>query len=131
MIFLWVFGATTLFSQDSHLTASRCRQIFGDTRHARFLCDPATLRVVCASRKCADMLGYAPRELIGIPAEAFWADEAGKTWFIEEMMREGYVGNAEMTFRGHNGEARRVLLPAGCFPSITSSNARSWTPAGF
>jgi PAS domain S-box-containing protein len=116
MIFLWVFGATTLFSQDSHLTASRCRQIFGDTRHARFLCDPATLRVVCASRKCADMLGYAPRELIGIPAEAFWADEAGKTWFIEEMMREGYVGNAEMTFRGHNGEARRVLLSCRLLP---------------
>ncbi|KAF5082806.1 Adaptive-response sensory-kinase SasA [anaerobic digester metagenome] len=110
MIFLWVFGAATLFSQESHLAASRCRRIIEDTRNARFLCDPETLRVVCASRKCADMLGYAPRELVGIPAEAFWADEAGKAWFIAEMEREGYVGNAEMTFYAQNGDARRVLL---------------------
>ncbi|WP_243668546.1 hypothetical protein [Methanoculleus chikugoensis] len=88
MIFFWVFGAATLFSQDSHLAASRCRRIIEDTRNAKFLCDPETLRVVCASRKCADILGYAPRELVGIPAEAFWADETGKAWFIEEMERE-------------------------------------------
>ena len=110
MIFFWVFGATTLFSQAAHLAASRCRRIVEDTRDARFLCDPETLRVVCASRKCADMLGYAPRELIGIPAEAFWADDSGKARFIEEMKREGYVGNVEMTFYAHNGDARRVLL---------------------
>ncbi|WP_231476504.1 PAS domain-containing sensor histidine kinase [Methanoculleus sp. MH98A] len=110
MIFFWVFGATTLFSQDAHLAASRCRRIVEDTRDARFLCDPETLRVVCASRKCADMLGYAPRELVGIPAEAFWADESGKIRFIEEMKREGYVGNVEMTFYAQNGDARRVLL---------------------
>lgn len=116
MIFFWVFGAATLFSQDSHLAASRCRRIIEDTRNARFLCDPETLRVVCASRKCADILGYAPRELVGIPAEAFWADETGKAWFIEEMEREGYVGNAEMTFYTHNGDARRVLLSCRFLP---------------
>lgn len=110
MIFLWVFGATTLFSQDSHLTASRCRRIIEDTRNARFLCDSKTLRIVCASKKCADLLGYAPRELIGTPAGALWADEAEKTWFIDEMEREGYIGNAEMTFCAHNGDLHRVLL---------------------
>ncbi|BBL69155.1 sensor histidine kinase [Methanoculleus chikugoensis] len=117
MIFFWVFGAATLFSQDSHLAASRCRRIIEDTRNAKFLCDPETLRVVCASRKCADILGYAPRELVGIPAEAFWADETGKAWFIEEMEREGYVGNAEMTFYTHKGDARRVLLSCRVLPS--------------
>ena len=110
MIFFWVFGATTLFSQDAHLAASRCRRIVEETRDARFLCDPETLRVVCASGKCADMFGYAPREFVGIPAEVFWADETGKAWFIEEMKREGYVGNAEMVFYANNGDARRVLL---------------------
>ncbi len=110
MVFLWVFGATTLFSRGSHLTASRCRQIIEDTRDAKFLCDPETLRLVCVSKRCADMLGYVPQELIGLPAEKFWTDEAGKAWFIEEMRRESYIGNAEMTFRAHNGDPRAVLL---------------------
>ena len=88
MIFFWVFGTTILFSQESRLTASRCRQIVQDTRNAKFLCDPETLRPVCVSRRCADMLGYTPQELVGIPAELFWADEGGKVRFIEEMKRD-------------------------------------------
>ncbi len=110
MIFIWVFGATTVFSQGSSPIASRCRQVAEDTRDAKFLCDPETLRLVCVSRRCADILGYAPQELIGIPAEKFWADEGDKAWFVEEMKREGYIGNAEMTFRTRNGDARMVLL---------------------
>lgn len=117
MIIFWVFGAATLFSQDSHLAASRCRRIVEDTRTARFLCDPETLRVVCVSRKCAEILGYAPRELVGTPAEAFWADETGKAWFIEEMEREGYVGNVEMAFYARSGDARRVLLSGRVIPA--------------
>ena len=110
MIFFWVFGATTLFSQDSRLIASRCRQVVENTCDAKFLCDPKTLRLLCISRRCADILGYAPHELIGIPAEKFWADESSKVRFIEEMNREGYVGNAETTFWARNGDARRVLI---------------------
>ncbi len=117
MIIFWVFGAAMLFSQDSHLAASWCRRIVEDTRTARFLCDPETLRVVCVSRKCAEILGYAPRELVGIPAEAFWADETGKAWFIEEMEREGYVGNVEMAFYARSGDATRVLLSCRILPA--------------
>ena len=119
MIFFWFFGAATLFSQDSQLAASRCRQIVGDTRKARFLCDPKTLRVLCASKKCADMLDYVPSELIGIPAEVFWADEAGRTWFLDEMEREGYIGNAEMAFHAQNGALHRVLLSCRALASET------------
>jgi len=110
VIFLWVFGATTLFSQDSHLVAFRCRKIVEDSRDAKFLCDPETLRPVCVSRRCADILGYKPQELIGIPPERFWADEAGKAWFVEEMKRESYIGNAEVALRTRDGDARVVLL---------------------
>ena len=110
MIFFWVFGTTILFSQESRLTASRCRQIVQDTRNAKFLCDPETLRPVCVSRRCADMLGYTPQELVGIPAELFWADEGGKVRFIEEMKREGYIGSTEVAFRAHNGDVRMLLL---------------------
>lgn len=117
MIFFWVFGATTLFSQDSHMAASRCRRIMEDTRNARFLCDPETLRIVCASRKCAEIFGYTPGKFVGIPAEAFWANETGKAWFIEEMEREGYVGNAEMAFYARGGDARRVLLSCRVLPA--------------
>lgn len=109
-LFFWVFGATTLFSRSSRLTASRCRQILGDTHDAKFLCDPQTLRLLCVSKRCADILGYTPQDLIGLPAEMFWADEGDKAWFIEEMKREGYIGNAETTFRTQNGDARAVLL---------------------
>ena len=109
-ILFWVFGATTLFSRSSHLTASRCRQILGDTHDAKFLCDPQTLRLLCVSRRCADILGYAPQDLVGLPAEMFWADEGGKAWFIEEMNREGYIGNTEVTLRAQNGDLRAVLL---------------------
>lgn len=117
LIFFWVFGATTLFSQGSHLTASRCRRIMEDTRNARFLCDPETLRVVCASRKCAEIFGYTPVNFVGIPAEAFWADETGKAWFIEEMKREGYVGNVEMMFYARSGDAKWVLLSCRAIPA--------------
>jgi len=117
LIFFWVFGATTLFSQGLHLTASRCRRIMEDTRNARFLCDPETLRVVCASRKCAEIFGYTPGNFVGIPAEAFWADETGKAWFIEEMEREGYVGNVEMVFYTQNGDAKWVLLSCRAIPT--------------
>lgn len=110
VIFFWVFAATTLFVRSSRLTASRCRQILGDTRDAKFLCDPQTLRLLCVSERCADILGYAPQDLVGLPAEKFWADESGKARFIEEMKREGYIGNAEMIFRAQNGDARVVLL---------------------
>ncbi len=110
MLFFWVFGATTLFSQDSRLIASRCRQVVENTCDAKFLCDPETLRLLCISRRCADMLGYAPHELIGIPAEKFWADESSKARFIEEMKREGYVGNVETTFWARNGDVRQVLI---------------------
>lgn len=116
VIFLWVFGATTLFSQDTRMIAFRCRQIVEDTRDAKFLCDPETLRLVCVSRRCADILGYTPQELIGIPVEKFWADEADKGWFVEEMKRESYIGNAEMTFRARNGDARVVLLSCRVLP---------------
>lgn len=110
MVFFWVFGATTLFSHDSPLIASRCRQVVEDTCAARFLCDPETLRLVCASRRCADMLGYAPPELVGIPAERFWMDDGNKARFIEAMTKEGYIGNTEMTFRTRDGDAHSVLL---------------------
>jgi len=130
MIFLWVFGATTLFSQNTHLVASRCRQIAEDTRDAKFLCDPETLRLVCVSKRCADILGYTPQELIGIPAGRFWADEADKAWFIEEMKREGYIGNAETTFCTRNGDARvvlfscRVLVPENLFECTVVDTGR-------
>ncbi len=110
MIFFWVFGVTALFSQDSNLIASRCRRIVEEARDAKFLCDSETLRLVCASRQCADILGYTAQELVGIPAEMIWADEADKVRFIEEMKLEGYIGNMEMTLRAHNGDARTVLL---------------------
>ncbi len=111
MLFLWVFGATVLFTPSSRgLAASRCRQILADTRDAKFLCDPANLRLLCASRRCADILGYAPPDLIGIPAERLWADKAGKGRFVEEMRREGYIGSMETEFRGRDGDARPVLL---------------------
>ncbi len=110
MLFLWVFGATMLFSQSSHLTLSRCRQIVEDTRDAKFLCDPKTLQLLCVSRRCADILGYTPQELVGIPAEMFWADEADRARFVAEMRREGYIGNMEVTLCAHNGDAHMVLL---------------------
>lgn len=108
--FFWFFGATTLFAQDSRLAVSRYKQLVENANDAKFLCDQKTLRLLCVSRRCADILGYAPHELIGIPAEKFWADETGKTRFIEEMKREGYIGNAEMTFLSRNGDVHAVLL---------------------
>ena len=110
LFFFWVFGATVLFSQDPYLTISRCRQVVENTRDARLLCDPETLRVLCVSRRCADILGYAPTELIGIPVEKFWPDESERARFIAEMKREGYIGNMEATFRTRNGDARAVLI---------------------
>ncbi len=110
MIFFWVFGVTTLFSQAPHLAISRCRQVVENTRDAKFLCDPETLRLLCASRRCADILGYAPHELIGTTAEKFWPDEADRARFAAEMEREGYIGNTETTFRTKNGEDRAVLV---------------------
>ena len=110
MIFFWVFGAATLFSQAPHLAISRCRQVVENTRDAKFLCDPETLRLLCASRRCADILGYAPHELIGTTAEKFWPDEADRARFAAEMEREGYIGNTETTFRTKNGEDRAVLV---------------------
>jgi PAS domain S-box-containing protein len=111
MIFLWVFGATVLFTPGSRrLTASRYRQILVETRDAKFLCDPENLRLLCANQRCADILGYAPQDLVGIPAEKLWADEGDRTRFIEDMRREGYIGNAEMTLRAKNGDFRAVLL---------------------
>lgn len=110
MFFFWVFGAATLFSQVPHLVTSRCRQIVENTREAKFLCNPETLRLLCASRQCADILGYEPHELIGATIEKFWPDEAGKARFAAEMGREGYMGNIEATFHTKNGEARTVLI---------------------
>jgi len=111
MLLLWVFGTTILIAPGSRgLAASRCRQILADTRDAKFLCDPANLRLLCASRRCADILGYAPPDLIGIPAERLWADKAGKNRFVEEMRREGYIGSMETELRGRDGELRPVLL---------------------
>ncbi len=108
--FFWIFGATVLFSQAPHLATSRCRQVVGNTHDAKFLCDPKTLRLLCASRRCADLLGYEPHELIGTLAEKFWPDEEGRARFAVEMGREGYIGNIETIFRTKNGDARAVLV---------------------
>ena len=110
IFFIWVFGVTTLFSRSYYLTVSRCRRIAKDTGSAKFLCDPETLRLRCVNSRCADLLGYTPSELIGLPVERLWADEDAKIQFIEEMKRDGGIGNAETTFRARNGSLRPVLL---------------------
>ncbi|WP_292517347.1 PAS domain-containing sensor histidine kinase [Methanoculleus sp.] len=110
MIFFWVFGATTLFSHDSRLAFSRYRQLVENSHDAKFLCDPKTLQLLCVSRRCADILGYAPQELIGVPVEFFWADVTYKVRFTEEMEREGYIGSMGMTLRARNGDVRPVFI---------------------
>lgn len=111
ILFLWVFGATVLFAPCSRgLAASRCRQVLAETRDAKFLCDPENLRLLCVSRRCAEILGYAPQDLIGTSAERLWADEGGRTRFVEEMRREGYIGSMEMALRAQDGGLRPVLL---------------------
>ena len=108
--FFWFFGAMTLFSQHSHLAVSRYKSLVENAHDAKFLCDPETLRLLCASSRFAEVLGYAPHELVGIPAEKFWADGTAKTRFIQEMKKEGYIGNMEMIFLARNGDAHAVLL---------------------
>lgn len=108
--FFWFFGAMNLFSQHSHLAVSRYKNLVENAHDAKFLCDPETLRLLCASSRFAEVLGYAPHELVGIPAEKFWADGTAKTRFIQEMKKEGYIGNMEMIFLARNGDAHAVLL---------------------
>ena len=110
LLFFWVFGAVTLFSQDSYLAASRCRKIIENSRDAKFLCEPGSLRVVCASKLFAAMLGYSPTEVVGISLEEFWPDESDRASFIQEMNKEGYIVNIETIFYTKDGESRRVLL---------------------
>ncbi|WP_317063567.1 PAS domain-containing sensor histidine kinase [Methanoculleus caldifontis] len=110
-LFLWVFGATVLFTPGTRgLVDSRCREILAETHDAKFLCDPQTLRLLCASPRCAEILGYAPQNLVGVPAERLWADEGGRTRFVESMKRESYIGSMEATLRAQNGDLRAVLL---------------------
>ena len=108
--FFWFFGAISLLSQHSHLAVSRYSALIENAHDAKFLCEPDTLRLLCASDRLAEILGYAPHELVGIPVEKFWADGAGKTRFIEEMQKEGYIGNMEITLLTRNGDAHAVLL---------------------
>jgi PAS domain S-box-containing protein len=120
-MFFWVLGATTLFAKNGSLALSRYKQLIENSRDAKFLCEADTLRLLCANQRCADILGYAPHELIGVPAEMFWADETEKEQFIGEMQREGYIGNLEMTCLNKGGNAHavlvscRVLLPEKIF----------------
>jgi len=110
LLFFWVFGAVTLFSQDSYLTASHCRKILENNRDARFLCEPEGLRVICASKKFVDMLGYTPAELVGISLEKLWSNESDRARFVQEMKSEGYIGNTETIFYTKDGDTLRVLL---------------------
>lgn len=110
------FGATTLFSydsrrdKDSQRAISRYRHLVENTDEAKFLCDPETLRLLCVSNRYAEILGYAPQELVGVPAGKFMADDACKARFIEEVRRERCVEDMKMTFLARNGDVHAVLL---------------------
>lgn len=108
--FFWFFGAISLFSRHSRLAVSRYSALIENAHDAKFLCEPDTFRLLCASNRFAEILGYAPHELVGIPMEKFWVNGTGKARFIEEMQKEGYIGNMEMTFLTRSGDAHAVLL---------------------
>ncbi len=110
MTFFWFFGAMALFSQHSNLAVSRYKRLIENASDAKFLCEPETLRLICASRRFAGILGYAPHELAGLPAEMLWVNGVTKARFIEEMKKEGYIGNMEMTFLARSGDSHAVLL---------------------
>jgi PAS domain S-box-containing protein len=109
-MFFWVLGATTLFGRNARLTVSRYQRLIENAQDAKFLCEEDSLRLLCVNQRCADILGYAAHELVGLPAEMFWADLSQKEHFINEMRREGYIGNMEMTLLSKSGDAHVVLL---------------------
>ncbi|RXE57216.1 histidine kinase [Methanoculleus taiwanensis] len=109
-IFFWMLGATSLFTRNVNLAVSRYRKLIEDADDARFLCDAGTLRILAVNQRCAEIFGYEPYELIGVPPETLWGDEAERSSFAEAMGREGYVANLEQTFISKGGEANEVLL---------------------
>ncbi len=109
-IFFWMLGATSLFTRNVNLAVSRYRKLIEDAEDARFLCDAGTLRILAVNLRCAEIFGYEPYELVGVPPETLWGDEAERLAFAETMGREGYVGNLEQTFLSKGGEVNEVLL---------------------
>ncbi len=115
-IFLWMIAATSLFTKNVNFAVSRYKRLIEEADDARFLCDGSTLRILAANRRCAEIFGYAPYELLGVPPEALWADKAEIQRFADAMRREGYVGNLEQTFLTGSGDLHAVLLSCRSLP---------------
>jgi len=109
-MFFWVLGATSLFSTHFRFTSSHYERLIANTRDAKFLCEAGSLKILAANSLFADIIEYAPYDLVGIPAETLWADENEKNRFADEMRYEGYIGNLEMNFRTKSGRIHTVLL---------------------
>ncbi len=115
-IFFWMIAATSLFTKNTNLAVSRYKRLIEEADDARFLCDGSTLRILAANRRCAEIFGYAPYELLGVPPEILWADGAEIQRFADAMCREGYIGNLEQTFLTRGGELHAVLLSCRSLP---------------
>ncbi|KUG19636.1 hypothetical protein ASZ90_010638 [hydrocarbon metagenome] len=109
-MFFWVLGAVSLFPRHAVLAASRYQELIENARDAKFICDTGTMRVLAVNERCADVLGYAPSDLVGMAASRLWAYEEELAAFRAEMQREGYVGNLETAFLTQSGGTHRILL---------------------
>jgi PAS domain S-box-containing protein len=57
--------------------------------------------------------GYAPRDVIGVPAAAgLWVDREGRAEFLRRLERDGYVRNLEQSFKLKDGIVMPFLLNA-------------------
>ncbi|MDN7025188.1 PAS domain-containing sensor histidine kinase [Methanoculleus sp. FWC-SCC1] len=118
-LFFWMLGATSLFTKNTHLAVSRYKRLIEEADDARFLCDTGTLRILAVNRRCAEIFGCEPYELLGVPPETLWADAAELQRFADAMRREGYVGNLEQTFLTRSGDFHAVLLSCRSLPPDT------------
>jgi PAS domain S-box-containing protein len=107
-MYLWVVLATTSLAHEGGLL--KYLNIFRNMDAGIFLCSRDSGLILDVNDRFAELMGYQPSKLMGLPAVELWERKGDGEAFFTEFEASGAIRDRKVRFLGKSGEIKVIRL---------------------
>jgi PAS domain S-box-containing protein len=116
VVFVGIAAVVSFLSETLQKRELERNTIITNSEDGIFIVDLASQRIAEANLRGADMLGFAPVDLVNATLETIWQDTEERARFSDLVKTEGHARNIEAHLSQKTGGTRTVLMSAGLLP---------------